>query len=354
LPVLDPPTPGLALVVPFHRIGDEALACLQALARLDPQPDELVLVWDGSAETVPRPSLLSPFAPAWLVTGATRGPARARNLGVDACRSEWVAFVDSDVVASPDLIARMRQIAVRAVNGEGRGFDAAFGSYDDSPPRSGLYSAYRNLFHHFTHQGSDREAATFWAGCGLVRRSAFEAVSGFSETFAHPSIEDIEFGLRLKDGGFRIRLDPALRVRHLKTWRVIDIWRTDVKLRAWPWARVCLERGSMPNDLNLRWRARVSGVLALVAVAVALWSPGVGLVVAAAVSVVNADLHVFMWRRGGPAMLVTSLVAHFAYLVMSSATFAVAVLAHVVSARPDPAAAAARRGQTPRPGIEPR
>ena len=84
-----------------------------------------------------------------------------------------------------------------------------------------MVSQYRNLLHHFVHQEGNPEASTFWAGCGAVRRAAFDAVAGYDEArFRRPSIEDIELGYRLRRAGYRIRLDRDLQCTHLKRWRL--------------------------------------------------------------------------------------------------------------------------------------
>jgi hypothetical protein len=68
-----------------------------------------------------------------------------------------------------------------------------FGSYDDSPPAPAFTAQYKNLIHRYYHQRPRREASTFWAGCGAVRRSVFLGLEGFDvERYRVPSIEDIE------------------------------------------------------------------------------------------------------------------------------------------------------------------
>ena len=83
----------------------------------------------------------------------------------------------------------------------------------------GLVSQYRNLLHHFVHQQGDPEASTFWAGCGAVRRDAFDAVGGFDDgAFRRPSIEDIELGYRLRGGRATASASTAVSGTHLKRW----------------------------------------------------------------------------------------------------------------------------------------
>ena len=122
-----------------------------------------------------------------------------------------------------------------------------------------MISQYRNLLHHFVHQNGNREASTFWAGCGAIRRSVFEKIGGFDEKrFRRPSIEDIELGYRLRQSGYRILLDKRLQGTHLKGWNLYSLIRTDISCRAMPWSRLILETKKLPDDLNLKLGQRVS------------------------------------------------------------------------------------------------
>src|SRR5690606_2357585 len=96
------------------------------------------------------------------------------------------------------------------------------------PAASNILSQYKNLFHHFVHQQGRREAKTFWAGCGAIRRSVFEEVGGFSTAYGRPCIEDIELGSRLVRAGRRIVLDKSIQARHLKRWSLWSVIKSDV------------------------------------------------------------------------------------------------------------------------------
>ena len=91
-----------------------------------------------------------------------------------------------------------------------------------SPPAPNFVSQYKNLSHCFVHRTAATEARTFWAGFGAVRRDAFRRVGGFDEQFVRPSVEDIDFGYRLTDAGYRILLEPALEGTHLKRWTLVS------------------------------------------------------------------------------------------------------------------------------------
>jgi len=149
-----------------------------------------------------------------------------------------------------------------------RDLDAVIGSYDRRPAANGFVSEYRNLMHHFVHHRGKREASTFWAGCGAIRKSVFLESGGFNENYRAPSIEDIELGYRLARTGRKLALNPEIQVTHLKSWGLRSMLKTDFFYRALPWSELTLRSGRMPNDLNLRISQRIS--VALVALLISL------------------------------------------------------------------------------------
>src|SRR4029453_3206883 len=112
---------------------------------------------------------------------------------------------------------------------------------------------YENLAHRHHHVRSGRERETFFAGCGAVRAAAFRAVGGFdAKRYTKPSIEDIELGVRLRQPGFTIRLEPDLQARHLKSWDFADMVRVDILQRTLPYVRLLGDR-RVPDALRLSY-----------------------------------------------------------------------------------------------------
>lgn len=258
--------PQLSVVVPVYNGGDELERCLDALLASDFRDYEIIVVddnsTDDSAEKCRARGLEVIQFPAQL------GPAAARNCGANHARAPIILFVDADVVVGRDTLAH-----VTALFWKQPSLAALFGSYDDKPDALNFVSQYKNLLHHFVHQRSAAEAATFWAGCGAIRREAFEAVGGFDEIkYGSPSIEDIELGSRLRRKGFTIILDRELQVKHLKRWTLLSLLRTDIFNRALPWSQLIMANGRMINDLNLRVSDRISAALSGLAVALLVLS----------------------------------------------------------------------------------
>lgn len=311
----------LSVIVPAYEAAADLPACLAALDRSTHRPHEILVVDDGSRDGTGRIASRA-GATVLVVPGGPRGPAAARNIGARAASGDVLVFLDADVAVHADALDRLVRYFAREP-----GVAAIFGSYDDRPARPGIVSRYRNLLHHFVHQHGRREATTFWAGCGAMRRDVFFAAGGFDERYRQPSIEDIELGDRLHRLGHRIWLCPDVQGTHLKRWTLAGVVRTDILRRAIPWTRLILRHGTLPADLNTSRSSRLSAVVAWGIVAClggALFMPALlwpGAAGAAALVVLNARLYRFFARHGGVAFTASAIGLHALYLLYSSAVF---------------------------------
>lgn len=312
---------GLSIIVPAYNAQAYLSDCLSAFAVSNCPGSEIIVVDDASTDDTPL--IAARMGARLLRLEKNSGVAAARNYGAAQARGETLFFVDADVVVAPGAAGRV----MKAFE-ENPDLAALFGSYDARPRAQGLVSRYRNLLHHFVHQNGNPDASTFWAGCGAIRRSAFEEAGGFDEKrFRQPSIEDIELGFRLKKRGHRILLDKELQGTHLKKWTLRSVLRTDIFCRALPWSRLIVESKNLPNDLNLRWEQRASA--ALVGLAVASLSLGAfgaeWLIASGALLLVvlflNRDLYAFFYRQGGPLFTLGSILLHFLYYLYSTLSY---------------------------------
>jgi GT2 family glycosyltransferase len=314
-----------SLVITAHRPGPMLDRCLDSAARLDPQPQEIIVAIDGADQAVKQAADAHLFRVA--ACPLSPGVSATRNAGARATNSAMIVFADSDVSLPRDFMAR----AAHSFE-ENPEADAVIGSYDDEPAAPGIVSRYRNLLHHYTHQHGAREAQTFWAGCGAIRREAFMAVDGFDESYRQPSVEDIELGYRLRRAGYRIRLVPDWQVKHLKQWRLRDLVLTDVFRRAIPWTRLLRREGRLDNDLNLDHGARLTALLVGLAVPAFIagffWSAGflVATFLLAAATMINWPFYRFLARTGGWFFAIAAIPLHWLYFLGATLGF---VLGHL-------------------------
>lgn len=262
--------PKVSVVIPVHNGGRDLQKCLQAIADSAWPAHECIVVDDASNDSATAPAADATGARViWLKN--QHGPSYARNRGVEEATGDIVFFVDADVLIHSDTIGK----AVRVLQSE-PGIAAVFGSYDETPGHNSFISKYRNLYHHWIHQTARTEASTFWTGCSAIRREVYIEAGGLSESFGKPSVEDIEFGIRLCSAGFRIRLDKGMQCQHLKKWTLGNIVRTDVFQRGIPWMILLLENKNAPNDLNINYKARTATVFAGLLALLFLLLPAIG------------------------------------------------------------------------------
>ena len=308
----------LTVVIPVYNGGNDLKRCLRGLQCSLGANFETIVVDDGSTDDSAR--LAESHGAAVLKTGASRGPALARNYGAKAATSDIIFFLDADVEVHPETLVR----ALRQFENDPT-LAALFGSYDDEPSVGGLVSPFRNLLHHFVHQQGEfqnnvRAARTFWTGCGAIRRQIFLEAGGFDPSlYTRPAIEDIELGYRLTDQGQRIVLARDVFGKHLKRWTIRSMIRTDIFQRGIPWIILMKRRQVAESDLNVRPSQKICVVaagLAAIALLASVVDPRALAVVAASVATVvalNAPFYRFLAKKRGPLFAIGAIPLHFVY-----------------------------------------
>ncbi len=317
----------ISIIIPVHNGGAAFRRCLRHLQRLVPPPLELIVIANGTTDGSDEAAEAAGARVIRLYSAV--GPAQARNVGARAARGEILYFVDADVALPPDALCPI----VSTLEAE-PDVSALIGSYDDAPGASNFLSQYRNLLHHYVHQHSQAEAFTFWGACGAIRRDIFTAVGGFDESYARPSIEDIELGYRLKQAGHRIRLVPGWQVKHLKRWDFVPMVHTDFFMRALPWAELILRSGALTDDLNLQRSSRLSVIGSYLLLGAGLGAGRwrllrwVGCLLLAGLIGLNWPLYRFFWQKRGLPFALKVVPLHWMYYLYSGLAFAIALGRH--------------------------
>lgn len=211
-----------ALVIP-NRDGEAYLPrCLDAVGRLSPAPDEMLVVddasTDGSVELLQQSYpwvRLIPSGPE----GKPHGFAGAVNTGIRACRSDYVALLNNDTEVDPGWLgalvsaldaaphaascaSRMYQADGTTINAVGLKLtrDGTCQALGDGQADDGAFS---------------RPCAIFGpsGGAALWRRTALEAIGLFDEDF-FAYYEDADLAFRARAAGWTALYAPDSRVIH--------------------------------------------------------------------------------------------------------------------------------------------
>ncbi|HET7329071.1 MAG TPA: HAD-IIIA family hydrolase [Nocardioidaceae bacterium] len=165
-----------------------------------PRPAAILVVDDGAESTasggsadIGRQVTDLGVPDTRVLSSGGRGPAAARNLGWRSARTEWVSFLDDDVVPDDDWLLRLaedlRDAAADTVGSQGRvrvPTPAGRRPTDWERSTAGLADAR-------------------WITADMsYRRSALAAVGGFDERFRRAFREDADVALRVLGSGGRI------------------------------------------------------------------------------------------------------------------------------------------------------
>ena len=276
-----------------------------------PLPRRVVVVDDRRTGTGP----LLAGGPGWLggrlliVGSGGRGPAAARNAGWRSCTSEWVAFLDDDVV--PEA-AWLRHLAADLA-AAGAGTAAVQGRLTVPLPAGRRPTDWeRNV--------RALEDARWITADMAVRREALREVGGFDERFPRAYREDADLALRLRCAGHEIAWGErrvSHPVRGAPWWISLQLQagnRDDVLMDALH-GRAWREEGRRPRRLHAHLVTAAAWALALPA-----WELRLSVLALLAAAVWLALTAQLIWTRVTPGpggareiatMLVTSILMPF-------------------------------------------
>jgi hypothetical protein len=337
--IASPEAVDATVIVPAYNPGPELEHCLEALARSTCAGCDVLVVDDGSTESI-QPTV-ERFDYRYLRLEGPGGPARARNRGVQQTTAEILIFIDADVCVHADTINRVVQRFV-----EDKDLAAVIGTYDDAPADPGFLSQYRNMFHHYTHSQSAGQITTFWSGCGAMRRDVFLKHGGFDEErYRCPAIEDIELGTWVALDGGRIVLDETIQCKHLKRWSLYGMVKTDICQRGVPWIDLMLRSGRAVKTLNVTATQRLSVALVFAACTLAVlaiawpWALIGAAAAMIAVTLLNIQLYRFFLSRRGLRFTAKALLSHWLYFICCGVSVPLGIMKHLRARRFRPGAA---------------
>ncbi len=254
------------VIIPTYNRPLRLRACLEALAQLT-MPREawnVVVVNDGGQD--PRPdlprALLTSFSLGFL-QAPHRGPAAARNFGARQAGSDFLAFTDDDCRPEADWLHQFERAF------QGGPWDAVAGRAVNAHPASPGARAQQYLID-FMQTYSRFPNGDVYLACSnnvAYRRSAFEGLGGFDESFPLPAAEDRELSHQLLARGLRQAYCGEARVIHDHPMSAADYARLQFRYgQGDEHFRRALDRLGLPRRIGQRRRPQFH-----LALASALW-----------------------------------------------------------------------------------
>ena len=247
------PEPDVTVVVPVYADPERLAACLA------PLEGPVIVVDDGSPDGDAIAAVAERSGARYIRLPTNRGASAARNVGVRAASTAFVAFLDADCIPRPgfprDLMGHLADpaiglVAPRIVTGARHA------------GRIARYERVRSALDMGPEPALVRPYAQVWyvpSAAMVARREALGA--GFDEAL-HLG-EDVDLVWRMHDAGWQVRYDPRVAVAH----------EDRVQPRAWYRRRVAYNESVAP--LLRRHPERVP-VLFLSPIATFAWSAALG------------------------------------------------------------------------------
>ncbi|MCG8693614.1 MAG: glycosyltransferase [Minwuiales bacterium] len=219
--------PRVTVVIPHLNDFDRLAICIDALeAQTYPRDRFDVIVCDNGSDRPFQPLAARYPGVRFISEAEQKGPGPARNRGVMAAETELIAFTDSDCVPAPDwLEAGVTGLRARPDCEILGGAVDVFRLNDPKPTAAELYETVF-AFGQRRYVKRKNFAAT---GNIITTKSAFAAIGPFKGA-AYP--EDLEWGRRAVGLGYRIELEPAMKVSHpaRQNWGALaKKWRRTIR-----------------------------------------------------------------------------------------------------------------------------
>lgn len=232
------PDPSVTIGIPCFGNHGAVIATLTCLAaHTDPSTYRLLLLNDDPSDSAMDGILRSfrDIAPHCevLTTTANMGVVCANNRFIDACRTEFLCLMNSDVLVTPGWLERFHEVA--------RGIDnwAAIGArllYPDmtiqhagvalkyfSPEHQPQNDEESLPYHPYRCAPGDhvacnqrRRVAAVTTALAFFRTSVFATVGGFDERFSPGMYDDPDLCFRLCKVGMPIWYEPTITAFHLE------------------------------------------------------------------------------------------------------------------------------------------
>lgn len=106
--------PLVTIIIPFYNRTQIVKECVESILKQTYSDLEILLVDDGSEEDISSlVTFIKQDSRIKLIKKPHKGTAAARNAGIDGATGEYIAFVDSDDLCTPDKIEKQLQFMLK-------------------------------------------------------------------------------------------------------------------------------------------------------------------------------------------------------------------------------------------------
>lgn len=209
----DNSTPEFSIIIPTYNTTFVLHQCVEALClqSADKRCFEVIIVNDGGKKEVPFDiqSLEHQIDVRYFYQDH-KGPAAARNLGIEKAKGEIVLLLDDDSLPTRNWL----DATIKAWN-EYADFDG-IGGYIISEPTDSIYCRVNaDFFNWYLKQYATDDTCSFLVTCNAgYKKSTLNRIGRFDDRFKRASGEDRDLNIKILEIGGKLRLDKNIVVYH--------------------------------------------------------------------------------------------------------------------------------------------
>lgn len=215
----------ISVIIPAYNAQKILPRCLQALRNQTLPPDEIIVADDGSTDNTA--SVATKAGADKVLRLPHRGPAAARNAGVEAAKGDIVLFTDADCEPAPDWVEKL---AAAFQDPEVVGAKGTYRTRQRELVARFVQIEYEDKYDRMARQEHIDFIDTYSAA---YRRDVFLQNGGFDPIFITSSVEDQEFSFRLARKGYKLVFVPEAIVYHHHDATLVEYFRRKFGIGYW-------------------------------------------------------------------------------------------------------------------------
>ncbi len=197
----------ISIVIPTYNAAKFMPNLLDSIFKQVTDDMEVVIVDDCSTDNTVE--IVNKYPARVIQLGKNGGPARARNIGVEAAKGEIIFFLDSDVVVLDGTMKEVKDCFDKDPSA-----NCVIGICATEPLNKGFVPTYMAMFEYIHLIGTkDNKVSVFAPRCGAIKKDLFQKVGGYDESYKGADVEDFELARRINKVDCII-LNPRMLVKH--------------------------------------------------------------------------------------------------------------------------------------------
>ncbi len=197
----------ISIIIPTYNSERFMPQLLDSVFRNKVADMEVIIVDDCSKDDTVRIAKKYPLKVLELQKNG--GPAKARNIGVEAAKGDIIFFLDSDVIVLNGAIREVKNYF-----DEHPSSNCVIGVCATEPLNKGFVPKYMALFEYIHLTGTpENKVSVFAPRCGAIKKDFFQKIGGYSESYKGADVEDFELARRINKTD-PIILNQKIMVQH--------------------------------------------------------------------------------------------------------------------------------------------